>query len=227
VKRAIAITTSLLVVSVAILSPAQAGDKVKPKGVIARAMRSVVSGCKATTATSRPATKFSIPSYKAPADQVTFTFKTNCGDIVVQADGKNAPVTVFIFAVMANAGYFDKTLCHRLTTAGLYVLQCGDPTATGRGGPNFTFRDENLPAATANNYPAGTVAMANSGPDTNGSQFFLVYSDTTLGPSYTRWGKITKGLDILKAIAAAGNIVVGSNKEYPRQTVAIESVSVK
>ena len=189
-------------------------------------MHSLVTGCKTTTAASRQATKFTIPSYKAPADIVTFNFKTNCGDIVVQADGKNAPITVFIFSVMASAGYFDKTLCHRLTTSGLFVLQCGDPTATGRGGPNFTFHDENLPAATTNNYPAGTIAMANSGPNTNGSQFFMVYADTTLGPSYTRWGKITKGLDILKAIAAAG-VMGGKSDGTPKQTIAIESVIVK
>ncbi len=185
-----------------------------------------MNSCKPTSAVGHKPAKFTIPSYKVPAALVTFTFKTNCGDIVVQADGENAPITTFIFSVMANVGYFDKTLCHRLTTAGIYVLQCGDPTATGGGGPAFSFRDENLPAAVANNYPAGTVAMANSGPNTNGSQFFLVYADTTLGASYTRWGKITKGLDIVKAIAAAG-VVGGKTDGTPKQTIAIEKVTVK
>jgi peptidyl-prolyl cis-trans isomerase B (cyclophilin B) len=104
-------------------------------------------------------------------------------------------------------------------------LQCGDPTATGTGGPSFTYGDENLPAATLNNYPAGTVAMANSGPGTNGSQFFLVFADTTLGANYTIWGTITQGLDIVKAIAKAG-VKGGGADGTPKQTIAIERVTV-
>ena len=132
---------------------------------------------------------------------------------------------------LAKGGYFNKTLCHRLTTNGLYVLQCGDPTASGKGGPLFTYDDENLPQAVANNYPAGTVAMANSGltqtgHGTNGSQFFLVYADTTLGANYTRWGPIVKGLDILKAVAAQG-VLGGGTDGTPKQAVGIEKVSVK
>ncbi len=126
---------------------------------------------------------------------------------------------------LAKAGYFNNTLCHRLTTSGLYVLQCGDPTATGTGGPGFTFKDENLPKNVVNNYSAGTVAMANSGPSTNGSQFFLVYANTTLAPSYTIWGQITTGLDIVKAIAAAG-VKGGGADGAPAQTIAIEKVIV-
>jgi peptidyl-prolyl cis-trans isomerase B (cyclophilin B) len=116
-------------------------------------------------------------------------------------------------------------LCHRLTTKGLYVLQCGDPTATGGGGPNFTYRDENLPTESLNNYPAGTVAMANSGPGTNGSQFFLVFADTTLGANYTIWGSITQGLDIVKAIAKAG-VKGGGADGTPNQPIAINRVTV-
>jgi peptidyl-prolyl cis-trans isomerase B (cyclophilin B) len=106
------------------------------------------------------------------------------------------------------------------------VLQCGDPTGTGGGGPNFTFKDENLPAQADNNYPAGSVAMANSGPNTNGSQFFLVYDDTTLGASYNLWGKITKGLDIVKSIAAYGT-ANGSGDGAPKATVEIMTATVK
>ena len=86
------------------------------------------------------------------------------------------------------------------------MLQCGDPTGTGTGGPGYQFQDENLTATavTGGTYPAGTVAMANSGPDTNGSQFFLVYKDSQLPPSYTPFGTITGGLDVLQKIAAAG-----------------------
>jgi peptidyl-prolyl cis-trans isomerase B (cyclophilin B) len=119
-------------------------------------------------------------------------------------------------SALANAGYFDKSLCHRLTTQGLFVLQCGDPTLTGAGSPTGWkgYADENLPKAGAKNYPAGTVAMANSGVNTNGSQFFLVYADTQLGPNYTIWGKVTKGLDLLKKIGAVGAFTVDNNKSY-------------
>jgi len=127
-------------------------------------------------------------------------------------------------ATLAKGKYFDGSLCHRLTTSGIFVLQCGDPTATGSGGPGFQYPDENLPANALNNYPAGTVAMANSGPGTNGSQFFLVYADTTLGPDYTIWGKITKGLDIVQAIAKAG-VVGGGGDGTPAQTIALLKVT--
>jgi len=187
--------------------------------------------CTTTTAYAHKEPVVQPPVVKLPVRNRTFTLSTNCGDIVFEADGVHAPVTVLAMSALAKGGYFDKTLCHRLTTSGLYVLQCGDPTATGSGGPMFTYDDENLPAATANNYPAGTVAMANSGLSqtghgTNGSQFFLVYQDTTLGPNYTRWGKIVKGMDILKAIAAQG-VLGGGADGTPKQTIGIEKVSIR
>jgi peptidyl-prolyl cis-trans isomerase B (cyclophilin B) len=187
--------------------------------------------CSTTTAVAHKEPAIQPPTVKLPVKNRTFIFDTNCGQIVVDADGAHAPLTVLVMSTLAKGGYFNQTLCHRLTTNGLYVLQCGDPTATGSGGPMFTYDDENLPTASANNYPAGTVAMANSGLSqtghgTNGSQFFLVYQDTTLGPNYTRWGRITKGLDILKAIAAQG-VVGGGTDGTPKQTVGIEKVTVK
>ena len=171
------------------------------------------------------------PPSVAPADKVlkriprTFTFVTNCGNIVVTTVGAKAPITLTQLSTLARGGYFNNSLCHRLTTQGLYVLQCGDPTATGAGGPNFTYRDENLPAEGLNNYPAGTVAMANSGPGTNGSQFFLVFADTTLGANYTIWGTITQGLDIVKAIARAG-VKGGGADGTPNQPISINRVTV-
>jgi len=155
----------------------------------------------------------------------TFTLVTNCGDIVITTVGSKAPFTMTSIAALAKGGYYDESLCHRLTTEGLFVLQCGDPTATGSGGPQFTYPDENLPQNVENNYPEGTVAMANSGPNTNGSQFFLVYADTTLAPSYTIWGTITSGLDIVKAIAKAG-AVGGAPDGKPAKTIAISKVLV-
>ena len=179
--------------------------------------------CKATNAKGHTPKVVAPPKKMNPGRIGIFTLVTNCGNIVIKTDGIKAPVTMTALTTLAKAGYFNNTLCHRLTTSGLYVLQCGDPTATGTGGPGFAFRDENLPKAAANNYPAGTVAMANSGPSTNGSQFFLVFGNTTLAPSYTIWGKITSGLNIVKAIAAAG-VKGGGSDGTPAKTIAIEKV---
>ena len=146
----------------------------------------------------------------------TISLNTNCGPITITPDAKNAPVTTNSMVFLANQKFFDNTSCHRLTTEGIFVLQCGDPTGTGTGGPGYQIPDENLPTAEGVNYPAGTVAMANSGPNTNGSQFFLVYDDTTLGPNYTIWGQITEGLDLVKGIAAGG--VQGGATDGPPAT---------
>jgi len=151
----------------------------------------------------------------------TATIVTNCGTITVAMDGKKAPHTVNSFNFLAGKGYFTDTPCHRLTTTGIYVLQCGDPTGTGTGSPGYSFTDENLAGAT---YPKGTVAMANSGPDTNGSQFFLVYADTQLDPAYTPFGRVTSGLNVLLAIAHAGSNPPGDGR--PKQPVVIEKFTV-
>src|SRR6478735_8703463 len=123
-------------------------------------------------------------------------------------------------------GYFDNTMCHRLTTEGIYVLQCGDPKGDGTGGPGFTIPDENLPKAGADGtavYKRGTVAMANAGPGTTGSQFFLVYKDSPLPPNYTVVGEITQGLDVLDHIAAQGT-ADGSGDGAPKQPVQIQKM---
>lgn len=130
------------------------------------------------------------------------TLATDRGDIVFEMDSAAAPCTANSLRSLASAGYFDGTSCHRLTTEGIEVLQCGDPTGTGSGGPGYQFADENLEGAT---YERGTVAMANAGPGTNGSQFFLVYGDSALPPQYTPFGQITSGLEVLDEVAAAGS----------------------
>lgn len=136
----------------------------------------------------------------------TLTLTTNCGTIVIKLDPK-APFTVTQITALAKAKYYDQSLCHRLAVQDFYMLQCGDPSATGMQGPGFTFSDENLPTSAPITYPAGTVAMANAGPNTNGSQFFLVFKDSgVLDPNYSVWGKITKGLDILNYIGSQGVI---------------------
>ena len=160
--------------------------------------------CKTTTAKARTPMKTNPPQTVAKKLPKKLTLRTNCGSIEIALDPK-APFTVTQISALARAGYYNKTLCHREAISGFYMLQCGDPTAQGSGDPGFSYPDENLPVGKALTYPEGTVAMANSGPNTNGSQFFLVFGDSpALGPSYTIWGKITKGLDVLKFIASKG-----------------------
>lgn len=152
------------------------------------------------------------------------TLTTNQGSIVIKLDAAKAPCTVNSFTFLAHMKYFNSTPCHRLTTAGIFVLQCGDPTGSGGGGPGYQFADENLTGAV---YPAGTVAMANAGPGTNGSQFFLVYKDTALPPSYSPFGTITSGLAVIQKIAAAGSDNSnGDGDGKPNLPVEITSVTV-
>ncbi|GAA0687175.1 peptidylprolyl isomerase [Kitasatospora atroaurantiaca] len=153
--------------------------------------------------------------------QYTATLDTSCGKVTIELDAAKAPHTVNSFAFLSGEKYFDHVKCHRLTTEGIYVLQCGDPTGTGSGGPGYQFADENLTGAT---YPAGTVAMANAGAGTNGSQFFLVYKDTQLPPNYTPFGKITGGLDVLQNIAGGG-VQGGGGDGAPNAGVVLNSVA--
>ncbi len=151
----------------------------------------------------------------------TANLETNCGTITAQLDAAKAPRTVNSFVFLAGQQFFDHTRCHRLTTEGIFVLQCGDPTGTGRGGPGYKFPDENLAGAT---YPAGTLAMANAGPNTNGSQFFLVYKNSQLPPNYTPFGHITGGTDVLQNIAAGG-IRDHSGDGAPATDIVLQSVT--
>ena len=191
---------------------------------------SVILGLGGQTTPQEP-TPEAAPAVELPnagiteSNKASITFTTNQGEIVIETVPALAPLTVNAIAALAQKNYFDNTICHRLTTEGIFVLQCGDPTGTGTGGPGFNIPDENLPQPIDNNYPAGTVAMANAGPGTSGSQFFLVYQDTTLGPDYTIWGSVTSGLDILQTIASAG-VVDGGTDGAPLTGVTIESTKV-
>lgn len=141
------------------------------------------------------------------------------GEVVAEIDNSKAPCTAASYTYLAKKEFFNDSKCHRLTTKDLFVLQCGDPSGTGRGGPKYQFANEYVPKDTAKdlskeeekagkkpkpNYKAGTLAMANSGEDTNGSQFFIVYEDTYLPPNYTILGKVTSGLDVVRDIAEKG-----------------------
>jgi peptidyl-prolyl cis-trans isomerase B (cyclophilin B) len=163
---------------------------------------------------------------------------TSQGNIPFKLLNSQAPCTVNSFMFLAQTGFWTDTQCHRLSTSGgLYMLQCGDPTAKGNttltcssnvgsGGPGYSFDDENLTGAT---YPAGTVAMANAGPNTNGSQFFLVFQASQLPPDYTPFGTISAaGLTALHKVAAAGATCTyaGAGGGVPRDKVVINSVTI-
>lgn len=141
-----------------------------------------------------------------PTGPAQMTIITNHGVIEVEMDAEQIPCTYASFVHLSEQGFYDDTPCHRLTSQeGLYVLQCGDPTGTGSGGPTYRYAEENLPEGAEVTYPRGTVAMAKAQlPASTGSQFFLVYDDTPIPPLYTVVGQITEGLEIVEAIAEAG-----------------------
>ncbi|MYX73308.1 peptidylprolyl isomerase [Streptomyces sp. SID3915] len=163
----------------------------------------------------------------------TMSLKTSQGDIAVEMDAAKTPHTTNSFKSLADKGFFDGTKCHRLTTEGIFVLQCGDPQGDGAGGPGYTIPDENLTAlgkagdGGAVTYPAGSVAMANTGqPNSGGSQFFLVYKDTELPPTYTPFGTMDDaGLKAVKKIAEAG-AEGGAPDGAPKKAVEVEKVTV-
>jgi peptidyl-prolyl cis-trans isomerase B (cyclophilin B) len=164
----------------------------------------------------------------------TATIATNRGNIVIDLKNSGAPCTVGSFVSLAAQKYFNSTPCHRLTTAasGIFVLQCGDPTGTGEGTPGYGFGTENIASLKVSGqtalYPAGVVAMANTGAaDSNGSQFFLVYQNTNLPPDYTPFGTIVSGLNIIQNVAKAGSDNSnGSGDGHPKEKVEIESVTI-
>jgi peptidyl-prolyl cis-trans isomerase B (cyclophilin B) len=174
-----------------------------------------------------PADRFKgVPVFNAAqaAQPFIVRFFTTQGVITVRMLTSKAPCTTFSFRFLASRGYFNQTHCHRLTVQGIFVLQCGDPTGTGSGAPGYSFNDENLAGAT---YPAGTVAMANAGPNTNGSQFFFVWKNTTLSPLYTPFGTVIGGLNVLQKIAAAGDDQQnGPGDGYPNRYTAFGFVQV-
>ena len=180
------------------------------------------------------------PSTPDPAEPSAMVISTNRGDIQVTFEPDQAPCTVNSFVSLASQGYFDDTPCHRLSTQGYYVLQCGDPLGTGQGGPGYSFGDElvdndprlqpcgNTGGQAYCTYGTGTVAMANRGPGTNGSQFFLVYGSSRFPPDFTVFGHLdAAGLKVVKTIAARGIGTpngIGPGDGAPKEPVTITSV---
>ena len=196
--------------------------------------------CSYTSATAGTVVKASLPTaspdYKAA---YTASINTNLGPIKIDLLNSKATCTVNSFVHLAAADFWNNTQCHRMSNSdSLYMLQCGDPTAKaseklscssttlGTGGPGYEFASENLTGAT---YPAGTLAMANTGTaDSNGSQFFLVFKATSLPASYTPFGTITSGLNILQNVGKAGTTCsYSAGGGVPKEKVIIDSVSIK
>ncbi|MGW0158526.1 peptidylprolyl isomerase [Mycobacterium sp. NPDC003323] len=168
--------------------------------------------------------------------QISVSMETDQGNLGLMLDNAKAPCTTNSFASLAGQGYFNDTPCHRLTTSdSLSVLQCGDPTGQGTGGPGYQFANEyptnqyqpdNPALQQPVVYPRGTLAMANAGPGTNGSQFFLVYKDSQLPPGYTVFGTIDEtGLATLDKIAAGG-VEGGGQDGAPATKVQVKTVQL-
>lgn len=219
-KRSIALslTISFLSSLFLIATPVKADDKNEKDRV----------KCRPTKVVAQSNKKVSPPTTLLKRAPRLITISTNCGTIAIKTYFRDAPLTITALTALINSGYYARTQCHRLSTKGIFWIQCGDPTATGLGDPGFTYKDENLPEVGEDNYPRGTVAMSNFGrPDSNGSQFLLFYEDTTLrSPNYTIWGEIVSGLEIIDYIAEGG--VKGGNAEgIPMRNLVIERITIR
>ena len=190
---------------------------------------SVPLSCAATPLTGQPNLKaVGMPDLgKAPrTGTATMQITTNLGPITISMDRARTPCTVASFQHLADKRYFDQTRCHRLVTKGIFVLQCGDPSGTGMGGPDYQFGDENLTGA---RYSRGVVAMANAGPGTNGSQFFMVFQDSPLDPLYTPFGSVTSGIAVVDQVAAGGDdgsLADTAGGGHPKIEITLQSVTV-
>ena len=182
--------------------------------------------CEFTEDGTKPARKVELPpTTPSQTGEVPATISTNVGDIKVMLSADTDPCTVTSFVSLAEQSYYDDTTCHRLTTDGIYVLQCGDPTGTGMSGPGYTIKDE---LDGDEDYSAGALAMAKTQfPDSGGSQFFLVYDDSTgLPKDYTTFGTIDPdGVKVLQRIAKQGT-VEGTTDGPPKNEVTISTVTV-
>jgi cyclophilin family peptidyl-prolyl cis-trans isomerase len=157
-----------------------------------------------------------------PSKSYTATIKTTDGDLTADLFAKDAPVTVNNFVFLANQHFYENVKFHRIIKG--FMAQTGDPTGTGAGGPGYRFNDEPV----TRKYTRGTLAMANAGPNTNGSQFFIMHQDYPLPPNYTIFGQVTDGLDVLDKIAStpvtAGR---GGEVSVPTQDVRIQAITIQ
>ncbi|WP_020661963.1 peptidylprolyl isomerase [Amycolatopsis benzoatilytica] len=216
---------------VAVAAPASAAESAPPKAT---------SGpCQYTETPDDPAVRpVSLPPdprHTPDRGSVDVAVLSNQGLLPLKLDRAEAPCTVQSFLHLAKSGFYNRTTCHRLTAyPTLKVLQCGDPSATGEGGPGYKFKDElpvglppapNDPTGQRRTYGRGLLAMANAGPDTNGSQFFVVYGDSSLRPNYTVFGTVGEaGLRTLDRVAAGG---IQPDADTPPGTVPVDGKPVR
>jgi peptidyl-prolyl cis-trans isomerase B (cyclophilin B) len=174
------------------------------------------------TKSGTAARKVSVPPTTKPPRKgsVRVSVGTSQGAMTFTLDRAEAPCAVASFLSLAEQHYFDGTSCHRLTSGGLSVLQCGDPTGTGGGGPGYEFADE---LTGKEKYTRGVLAMANAGANTNGSQFFIVYKDSQLNPAYTVFGRVSRGLGVVDKVAAKGSTPTGDGK--PKLPITLQKVT--
>ncbi|MFJ5552359.1 peptidylprolyl isomerase [Streptomyces sp. NPDC093225] len=228
-RRAAVIGTAVAVVIAAVAATVASGAFASKKDDTSPQAQSST----APTPSAEPSAKSEPAMAVDQKAKYTFDLKTDQGEMKITMDAAKTPHTVNSFKALADKGYFDKTKCHRLTTGGIYVLQCGDPQGTGSGGPGWTIPDENLNglgkagADGTVTYPAGTVAMANTGqPHSGGSQFFLVYKDSKLPPTYTPFGTLdAAGLKAVQDVAAEG-VAGGASDGAPKKAVTIQKAAV-
>jgi len=223
-----------LVLAAAALLLAACRDEAEPTTTVAPgsistaaylAFREQPTACGAEAPPAAAEMSFEAPGDAGVDDPVRVTLHTSCGPVVLLLDPAAAPETVNSFVFLARQGYFDGTVSHRVLPG--FVFQAGDPTATGMGGPGYTLPDEFPPADFA--YTRGVVAMANTGaPASGGSQFFIVLDDIGLPPSYTVFGEVTEGLEVLDLIAALpmGPNPPDSRNSRPLETVYLDRVEV-
>ena len=229
---AVILVIAALIVVPKLIPRSSASETTSPSSTATglQAGQKLASGC-----TQPPALQAKPKSFTKAPDKATAAGKlwtasvtTNCGKLTFELDGVKAPQTVASFAYLAEQGYWAPSPCHRVTTEGIFVLQCGDPTGTGSGGPGYTFGIENAPKDGI--YPAGTLAMARTqDPNSNGGQFFITYKESELptdGGGYSIFGKVTSGLDIVEKIAASKALAPNQADGTPVNPISILNVEV-
>jgi peptidyl-prolyl cis-trans isomerase B (cyclophilin B) len=190
------------------------------------------------TATPTPTATRTLPPRSLSGNRTwTGTMAVNSTRLSISLAGRKAPQAVANFVELARSGFYTGLTCHRLTTAGIYVLQCGDPNGDGSGGPGYTFGPlENVPSSTVTKggtkygvYPAGTIAMARgTAEDSQGSQFFIVYKDSELpAPGYTVFGTVTKGLSALESAVTSKGTADGSTDGAPKVATRLGAISLR
>lgn len=224
VVACVLVLVAVFVVAVRQLGGSSSTAASSPSASAART--TTVAGCQAPPSPLGTGAQLQLPDKRA-AEGRTFvaTVTTSCGDLRLTLDGSKAPQAVASFNYLVQQQYYLDSPCHRLTTSGIFVLQCGDPTGTGQGTPGYGFGVENAPKDDL--YPRGTLAMARTSDPKkgNGSQFFIVYKDTTLQGGYSIFGTVTEGMDIVDRIAAAG-VSGGGTDGTPAAPISILRVSV-